>query len=85
MLKLTNSLSKKKKQQQQQQQQEEKTSKQTKKKEIKKQSTNTGQPFNGYSEKPPDSSRLFPVAWGYGGHILVLNPESHPGGGGGRG
>ena len=32
-------------------------------------------------EKPLHSSRLFPVAWGYGGHILVLNPESQGGGG----
>ena len=27
-------------------------------------------------------NRPFPVAWGYGGHILVLNPESQRGGGG---
>ena len=31
---------------------------------IKKQSTNMGQPFYGYSEKPPHFSRLFLVAWG---------------------
>ena len=75
MLKLTNSPSKKKKTQQQKQQ---KTSKQTKK-EIKNKAPTRGQPFYGYSEKPPDSSRLFPVALGYGGHILVLNPESQRG------
>ena len=39
-----------------------------------------GQPFYGYSGKPPHSSRLFSVAWGCGGHILVLNPESQGGG-----
>ena len=31
-------------------------------------------PFYGYSEKPPHFSRLLRHAWGYGGHILDLNP-----------
>ena len=30
--------------------------------------------FYGYSEKPPHFSRLLRHAWGYGGHILDLNP-----------
>ena len=34
-----------------------------------------GQPFNGYSEKPPHFSRLLRRAWGYEGYILILNPE----------
>ena len=34
-----------------------------------------GQPFYGYSEKPPHFSRLLRAAWGYGGPILVLNPQ----------
>ena len=32
-------------------------------------------PFYGYSEKPPHFSRLLQHAWGYGGHILDLNPR----------
>ena len=31
-------------------------------------------PLYGYSEKPPHFSRLLRHAWGYGGHILDLNP-----------
>ena len=32
--------------------------------------------FYGYSKKPPYLSRLLRRAWGYGGPILILNPES---------
>ena len=32
-------------------------------------------PFYGYSEKPPHYSRLLRHAWGYGGHILDVNPR----------
>ena len=32
-------------------------------------------PFYGYSEKPPHFSRHLRHAWGYGGHILDLNPR----------
>ena len=38
-----------------------------------------GQPFYVYSEKPQNFSRLLRRAWGYGGHILVLNPRVHTG------
>ena len=34
-----------------------------------------GQLFYGYSEKPPHFSRLLRRAWGYGGPIIVLNPQ----------
>ena len=37
-------------------------------------------PFYGYSEKPPHFSRLLRHAWGYGGHILDLNPLGPHGG-----
>ena len=84
MLKVTNSPSKKKKKKKNNNNKKEANKQTKKKKEIKKQRTNTGPTFYGYSEKPPHSSRLFPVAKGYGGHILVLNPESQRGGGGGK-
>ena len=35
-----------------------------------------GQPFYGYSEKPPHVSRLLRHAWEYGRHILELTPGS---------
>ena len=37
-------------------------------------------PFYGFSEKPPHFSRLLRHAWGYGGHILDLNPPGPHGG-----
>ena len=37
-------------------------------------------PFYGYSEKPPDFSRLLRHALEYGGHILDLNPPGPHGG-----
>ena len=37
-------------------------------------------PLYGYSEKPPHFSRLLRHAWGYGGHILDLNPPGPHGG-----
>ena len=36
-------------------------------------------PFYGYSEKPPHFSRLLRHVWGYGGHILDLNPRAPTG------
>ena len=38
-------------------------------------------PFYEYSEKPPHFSRFLRDAWGYGGHILDLNPPPPPPGG----
>ena len=37
-------------------------------------------PLYGYSEKPPHFSRLLRHAWGYGWHILDLNPRVPTGG-----
>ena len=73
MVKLTNSPSKKKKQQQQQ--------KQAKKKKKRNKETKHQHGANLYTVI--QRNRPIPVAWGYGGHILVFNPESQRGGGGG--